>query len=310
MNLAPIVLFTYNRLWHTSQTVEALKCNLYADESDLYVYSDAPKITNHISQVQEVRKYLKTITGFNDVKIIERKTNYGLANNIIEGVSDVVNKYGKVIVLEDDLIISPYFLKFMNEALQYYEDISEVWHVSGWNYPIDIDVSEGTFLWRVMNCWGWATWKNRWRYFEKDIDKIIKSFSKHDINKFNIDGAENFWKQILANKNYKINTWAIFWYATIFKNKGLCLNPNQTFVRNIGMDGSGIHFNKVWNNYNADIQLVNMHNNFIFESNISENKSKLKLIKSYYYNRKVIRFINIVKGLIDKIVNRLFGVGI
>ena len=168
MNYAPIVLFVYNRPWHTKQTIDALKNNYLANESELYIYSDAPKHSQDISSVQEVRNYIKSINGFKNIKIIYRKRNYGLADSIIDGVTEIVNKYGKIIVLEDDIVTSPHFLQFINDALIYYEEVNEVWHISGWNYPIQPINLHDTFLWRVMNCWGWATWANRWQYFEKN----------------------------------------------------------------------------------------------------------------------------------------------
>ena len=245
MNLAPIVLFVYNRPWHTKQTVEALQKNELAKESELFIYCDEAKNEDAGKSVDEVREYIDKVDGFKKVTIIKREKNWGLADSIIDGVTKIVNEYGKIIVLEDDLVTSPYFLKFMNEALEFYKDEEKVWHISGWNYPIDTNGLDDVFLWRLMNCWGWATWADRWRYYEKNIDKTMKEFSKEDIYKFNLDGVGGFWGQVVANKENKINTWAIFWYATIFKRDGLCLNPSQTFVDNIGHDGSGINCGNV-----------------------------------------------------------------
>ncbi len=244
MNLSPITLFVYNRLWHTKQTIEALQKNDLAKESEIFIYSDAAKSIEDQESVQAVREYIKDLDGFKKITIIEREKNWGLADSIIDGVSKVIEKYGKVIVVEDDLVTSPYFLKFMNEALEFYKDEKKVWHISGWNYPIQRENAKDVFLWRVMNCWGWATWADRWQYYEKNVDKLIKEFSKKDIQKFNLDGVENFWSQVLDNQKQKKNTWAIFWYATIFKQQGLCLNPVQTFVENIGHDGSGTYCGK------------------------------------------------------------------
>lgn len=98
-----------------------------------------------------------------------------------------------------------------------------------------------TFLWRTMNCWGWATWSNRWDHFEKNAEKLVQDFSRRDVYEFNLFNSENFWGQVIANKKNKINTWAIFWYAVIFMNNGLCLNPSAQYVLNIGLDGSGEH---------------------------------------------------------------------
>jgi len=291
--LAPIVLFVYNRSDHTRQTIEALQQNELAKESELFIYSDAAKDENAVQSVKEVRKYIKKVDGFKKVIIIEREKNWGLANSIIDGVTKIVNEYGKIIVLEDDLVTSPYFLKFMNEALEFYKDEKKVWHISGWNYPIEVDGKEDIFFWRVMNCWGWATWADRWQYFEKDIEKLIRTFSKDDIKRFNLDGYENFWSQIIANKEARINTWAIFWYATIFQNNGFCLNPSQTFVENIGHDGSGIHCGES-KLYKTDISHINKVHFFL---DIQENKGKVNLIKKFYKSQNRPFFVRVINKI-------------
>lgn len=238
---SPIVLFVYNRPIHTQKTIEALKNNDLASNSDLIIFSDAPKDEMAIQSVLEVRDYIRTIDGFKTISIIEREKNWGLAKSIINGVSDVVNKYGKVIVLEDDIVTSPAFLQFMNQALNHYQNEHNVWHISGWNYPINKNQLDDAFLWRGMNCWGWGTWADRWQYFNKNPDQIIKNWSKSEKYRFDLDGSGIFWKQVLANAKGKINTWAIFWYASIFQHQGLCLNPTVSYVNNIGHDGSGVH---------------------------------------------------------------------
>jgi len=259
VDLAPIVLFVYNRPLHTRQTIEALQQNELAKDSELYIYCDGIKtiedegddfreLQSSInaelqSSVNAVREYVHLLKTFKKVTIIERDRNWGLAASIIDGVSSVVKKHGKIIVLEDDIVTSPYFLKYMNEALDFYEEEDKTWHISGWNYPVKVDSNDEShaFLWQVMNCWGWATWQDKWKYYEKNAKKLIGEFSKQEIEKFNLDGIEDFWGQVLSNDKGETNTWAIFWYATIFKNGGLCLNPVQTFVDNIGIDGSGIN---------------------------------------------------------------------
>ena len=292
-NLSPIVLFVYNRPWHTQQTIEALQKNELAIESDLIIYSDEAKTENEQENVDKVRLYIDQINKFKKVTIIKRETNWGLANNIIDGVTKVVNQYGKIIVLEDDLITSPYFLKYMNEALEVYKDEKKVWHISGWNYPIDSDNLKDVYFCYVMDCWGWATWKDRWKYYEKDADKVINEFNKEDIKKFNLDESEDFFQQIIYNKEKKINTWAIFWYATIFKKDGLCLHPSQTFVKNIGHDGSGVSggINEVF------ASKISLNKNIDFILDIDENKIALERIRNY--------FISLKKSFLIRVINKL-----
>jgi len=293
INLAPIVLFVYNRPWHTEQTVKALQKNELAKESELFIYSDAAKNEEQRESVDEIRNYLKKINGFKKVTVIKREKNWGLANSIIDGVTKIVNEYGKIIVLEDDLVTSPYFLKFMNEALEFYRDKKKIWHISGWNYPIDTDGLEDVFLWRLMNCWGWATWADRWKYYEKDVNKTINEFSKEDIKRFNLDGVENFWGQVISNKDGKINTWAIFWYATIFKKEGLCLNPSRTFVENIGNDSSGTHCGET-DIFKSNLSLFQK---ISFTRNISENKLAVNNLKLFYKSSK--------KSIFERITNKV-----
>jgi hypothetical protein len=248
MPLAPIVLFIYNRPDHTQKTLKALSENYLAKDSILYVYADGPK--ENVSKIEkkyinESRRIVLSEKWCKEIVLIESNVNKGLAASIIEGVTSIVNQYGKVIVLEDDIVTSPYFLTFMNNALDYYVDNLKVWHISGWNHPIKTSGLGDAFFWRTMDCWGWATWKDRWKYFEKDTDKLLEKFTKKDIYRFNINGAENLWGQVVANKKGKINTWAIFWYATIFQKNGLCLSPTLSFVQNIGFDGTGINCGEI-----------------------------------------------------------------
>ncbi|PMM04232.1 sugar transferase [Vibrio breoganii] len=291
---APIIIFVYNRLSHTKQTIEALQKNQYAAQSDLFIYSDAPKNVDTEAQVQEVRNYISSVAGFRTIKIVERDINLGLAANIIDGVTEVVNQYGKIIVMEDDIVTSPAYLSFMNQALDLYEHDTKAWHISGWNYPIERDGLGDTFFWRVMNCWGWATWADRWQYFDKNPRRLIETWNKQKRFHFDLDGSGIFWQQVTANASKEIDTWAIFWYASIYENSGLCLNPSHSFVKNIGNDGSGIHCDdsRIHNKSNAT--LCNKQE-LIFPENVIECSLAVKNIKDY--NRKskplfIIRLIN------------------
>jgi len=292
--LSPIALFVYNRPGHTQQTLDALSANFFANESELFIYSDAPKNQEAVESVQAVRSLLKTVQGFKSVTVIKREKNWGLADSIIDGVTSIVNQYGKVIVLEDDIVTSQNFLQFMNKALAYYENEKNVWHISGWNCLSETYGLDDAFLWRTLDCWGWATWKDRWQYFEKDVDKLIKTFPKKEIYKFNIHNCENIWGQVLANKAGTINTWAVFWYAKIFLNKGLCLNPTVSFVRNIGFDGTGVHCDKssVFSNETLcekDIDFSTI--------SIKENKTALKKIVAYYKKKRKSLLIRAIKKI-------------
>ncbi|MFA5125911.1 MAG: glycosyltransferase family 2 protein [archaeon] len=238
--LAPIVLFVYSRLDHTKITVEALKQNFLAKESQLFVFSDGPKTPEKAGEVNKVRNYLRSIKGFKSVKIFENKKNKGLAKSIIGGVTKIVNQYGRVIVVEDDLLTSKYFLTFMNDALDFYENEKQVISISGYVYPAK-DLPK-TFFIRGADCWGWATWKRGWKMFETNGSKLLKQLQEKGLTKeFNFDDSYDYIQMLRDQIEGKNSSWAIRWYASAFLAGKLTLYPGKSFVRNIGVDGSGTH---------------------------------------------------------------------
>lgn len=241
--LAPIALFVYNRPEHTRRTIAHLQKNVLADESRLFIFSDAAKTDADVAKVEKVRELIKNVAGFKSVKIIERKQNMGLANSIISGVTQLVNDYGKVIVFEDDLLSSPYTLQYFNDALDKYAGEEKVMHVCAYMYNLKADNLPETFFYRAAGSWGWATWARAWKNFQPDIDQLIAQFDKEKISRFSIEHNMNFWRQVQAFKAGKNNSWAIRWYASIFLKGGLTLNPARSLINNIGNDGSGVHSN-------------------------------------------------------------------
>ncbi len=239
-HLAPIVLFVSNRPWHTQQTVEALKNNELAEKSELFIYADGAKNEQVSDSVSQVRRYIATIDGFKKITIIERDKNWGLADSIIDGVTAIINQYGRVIVLEDDLVTSRFFLRYMNEALNLYENDNQVASIHGYIYPIS-NLPE-TFFIKGADCWGWATWKNVWCYFESDgallLDKLKK---KNMLAEFDYDKTAHYSKMLKDQIKGKNNSWAIRWYASTFLRDMLTLYSGESYVYNIGNDSSGTH---------------------------------------------------------------------
>ncbi|WP_423147522.1 glycosyltransferase [Rubrolithibacter danxiaensis] len=290
---APIALFVYNRPEHTRRTLKFLQQNVLADESRLFVFSDGPKTPGDHKNVNEVRELIKDIGGFRSVEVVERPVNLGLANSIIDGVSKLVDEYGKVIVFEDDLISSPYTLQYFNQALQRYETNAKVMHIGAYMYPLQGKNLPQTFFYRAATSWGWATWKRAWKQFEPDIDKLTKQFDKKKINSFSIDGTMNFWKQMQEFKSGKNNSWAIRWYASIFLNGGLTLNPSRSLINNIGHDGTGVH-SGINDMYHVRINPDPVTQ---FPEHVEENPVAYEAIKGFLRKRKgtfmqrVVRFI-------------------
>lgn len=239
--LPPIVLFVYNRPEHTRKTVEALAANDLALESNLFVFSDGAKKPEDTTLVTKVRNYIREVDGFKSVTIAEREQNYGLTKSIITGVTEIVNRFGNIIVLEDDLVTSPYFLKYMHDALQLYENEDRVAAIHGYTFPLNISLPE-TFFLRNTGCWGWGTWRRNWDYFE-DNGKILLAQLTHRKLKaeFDLNGAYPYTRMLEDQANGKINTWDILWHASNFLENRLTLFPRISLVKNIGHDCSGMH---------------------------------------------------------------------
>jgi hypothetical protein len=240
MKLAPIILFTYNRLWHTEQTINALKSNFLAKDSTLIIFSDASKNEEDKNKVTQVRNYIKSIEGFAKVEVVEQIENKGLANSIISGVSQVVAEFGNVIVLEDDMITSPYFITYMNEGLDLYENVAEVGCIHGYRYPIG-KLSEPFFL-KGADCWGWGTWASSWELFNSDGAYLLKRLIESKlIYDFNMEGSYPYSSMLEDQINGKNDSWAIRWRASMFLADKYCLYYNESLINNIGNDSSGTH---------------------------------------------------------------------
>jgi hypothetical protein len=241
MSTAPIALFVYNRPLHSQRTVEALLANELAAQSDLFVFSDGAKSPQAAAAVEAVRAYIRTIRGFRSVHIEERTQNAGLSASIIDGVTRLCDQHGRVIVLEDDLVTSPWFLSYMNQALQMYENDVRVASIHGYCYPVSEELPE-TFFLRGADCWGWATWARAWRHFEPDGSKLLKWLIDRRLDRaFDLDGAYGFTQMLREQIAGKRDSWAVRWHASCFLREEVTLYPGRSLVQNIGNDPSGTH---------------------------------------------------------------------
>lgn len=245
---APVVLFTYNRPEHTKRTIEALAANVLADKTDLYIFSDAAKKEADGEKIREIRDYAAGVRGFASVQLIVREKNFGLAKNIIRGVTEIINQYGTVIVLEDDLVTNRYFLLFMNDALEHYKDSKRVTGVTGFShFDDDLHFSEESYFHTLTGTsWSWGTWADRWSYFDESCADWTEMISDKRLRKqFNYDNTYDFYKIMkMQQTDEKTNSWAIRWYWTNFRRGGYILSPAKSLVSNEGWDGTGEHCGK------------------------------------------------------------------
>lgn len=244
MNLAPIALFVYNRPEHTARTLEALAANYLADQSNLFVFCDGPRTDANavtLAAINSVRALVKSKSWCKTITIYESDTNKGLAESIVSGVTQLVNEFGKIIVLEDDIVTAQGFLSYMNKALNLYKHDEEVMHIGSYiPYTNSISLLPETFFSRFMSCWGWATWQSAWSKANWDAEALYHQISDPNIRyEFNLEGVLNYHEQLENNIIGNIKTWAIMWFTSIFLNKGLCLYPKVSLSDNIGLDGSG-----------------------------------------------------------------------
>lgn len=243
--LAPIILLVYNRPHHTRKILESLKANDLADKSTLFIYADGPKLNStpeNINKIQETRKVLREKQWCQEVYIKELNENLGVDESTIRHVTEIINEYGKVIVLEDDIETSKGFLNFINDALDLYEDEEKVMNISGYMYPVKKELPSSVMLKGYTCNWGWGTWKRAWNHFNPDYKFLASkiSASPESVKEFNIENSYNYLK-MLQECTEVHKPWDICWYASVFLKGGFCIWPGNSLVQNIGHDASGEH---------------------------------------------------------------------
>lgn len=302
MSLAPIVLFVYNRPEHTRQTLDALAKNILAKESELFIFSDAPKSANTLSKVEEVRKCIRNVSGFKKVTIVEREKNLGLANSIIDGVTKVIDQYEKIIVLEDDLVTSRYFLKFMNEALDVYKTREDIFSITGFNYPksvLDISAEYEGDVYLSYRCmsWSWGTWKDRWDKVDWEVENFEKLKNDvKEIRKFN-RGGEDLFTMLKSQMEGKLDSWAIRFCLAHSLNESYCVYPTVSYINNEGFDGSGVHCNMDKSNRLKNDEL-NEKEQLLINKNI---ELDMKIVENFYKITKR-SFFSKLKGFLRRYI--------
>jgi hypothetical protein len=239
---APILVFGYNRPVHLQKALLAIEANPESKHSDVYIFLDGPKPGAKNSEKYEACKLVAQQSySFKSKTIKISPKNLGLANSIKSGIDYVFEFSDRVIVIEDDIILSSSALSFLNQGLTKYATNPIISSLSSYQYPISQHFDSCVGL-RGADCWGWATWIDRWKSVNFDSGSLLAQIeSKGLIYDFDLDGAMDYSSMLGLQTQGKIDSWAICWHGSMFLEGKLCLYPPESLSRNIGSDGTGTH---------------------------------------------------------------------
>jgi hypothetical protein len=292
-SFAPIVLFCYNRPWHLRQTIASLQLNTLAPQSELFIYSDGPKTAADDMPIEEIRVYISGITGFKKVTVVTAEKNKGLAKSIIDGVTQVVKLHGKIIVLEDDMLTTPDFLNFINEALNVYESRQDIFSVSAYTPPILIpeNYKQDLYLASRASSWGWATWAHKWEMADwevKNFEQVKKNTSmKTEFCK----GGSDLWPMLQKQQMGVIDSWAIRWTFAQYNNQAYGLYPVHSKIKNIGTDGTGTNFTFKSGQYGSELATGEV----VMDPELKPDPQLVEVFRNYYNLPLAVKIKNWVK---------------
>lgn len=247
---SPVVLFTYKRPVHTKMVLEALSnCDL-KEHTDVIIYADGLKSTATDKDKEDIEKTRQVLLDyqsnhtFKSLELHLSDQNNGIAYSVKKGAKEQLDNYGKVIIMEDDIVPQKGFLKYMNEALDKYESQNKVWGISGYAFPLqnEKEVQEETFFLPVNCSWGWATWKSRWERADLNVSSIFEKFEKNNVQRENYNFGNYYYYEILeVLRDKKSDVWDALFQASMFLENGVFLYPKRSLAKNIGFDSTGTH---------------------------------------------------------------------
>lgn len=238
----PIAIFAYNRPVHLRRLLESLVANPRLDECDVVIYCDGPKTKDQETNIEATREVAREWASRLNATIVCQAMNRGLAKSIISGVTELCCKYGRAIVLEDDLIVAPGFLNFMLTALVKYRDEERVYEITGHMFPITHNIDVDAIFLPCASTWGWATWERAWKHFDVKADAARNILANPRLrHAFDLNGAINSAEMLEGCLRGEIDSWGILWWLTVFSRNGYTLHPVKSLVRNCGFDSSGTH---------------------------------------------------------------------
>ncbi len=279
---APIVIFAFNRLYSLKHTIASLLENAEAKESDLFIYVDGARVKRNGEEqkVCAVQEYVKRIYGFQSLTYKLSNKNKGLGPSVIEGVTEIINKYGRVIVIEDDLVVNPNFLSYMNQSLNLYEHERRVFSICGYSNKVRCPKNYvyNTYFCHRSSSWGWGTWKDRWSSVDWELEPF-ENYVSHK-NAFNKWGGSDCFGMLKGWHEGKNKSWAIRFCFAQFLQNGVSLFPIRSFVRNYGFDGSGTNCHS-WSRFKCDLDNT-QKKIFVFPNEVCVNEKLLKSALSYH----------------------------
>jgi len=300
MKLAPIAFFAYKRPEHTRKSLESLSQNEGAESSDLFIFCEGAKRIEDEEAVRQVRQVVRSKQWCRNVHVIEHEKNMGCANSIIYGLTKICEEYGSVIVVEDDLLLSPYFLHYMNSALELYKNEQKVMQISGHMFPVKFASSqEDSIFLPFTTSWGWATWQRAWQHFDPDMKGYEQlKLNKNKRYKFDLNGSFAYFNMLEYQLTGEIDAWDIRWYLSTFMLDGLTLFPKKSLVANIGFDGSGTHCGE---SSSLDGEMT-QDKILSMPKSVKLNDKEVNIVFTY------LRSINKQPSLLQRIKNRLLRI--
>lgn len=254
--MSPICLFVYKRYETTKLMLESLLACPECKDSELYVFMDEARNDDEARAVERVRQLFDNLQGFRKVNLFPARMNKGMANSVIGGVTKVLQEHDDIIVLEDDLVVSPDFLQFMNAALKTYKDRSDIWSISGYTprlQELEGDGRNGVFVVPRAQCWGWATWSDRWETVDWEVSDFSRLAQSKELRKEFDKGGNDLFRTLEMERRERIESWAVRWAYAAAKQSRWTVNPMQSKVQNIGLKSSESHVG--WHDERHNVEL-------------------------------------------------------
>lgn len=279
--MSPICLFVYKRYETTKLMLESLLACPECKDSELYVFMDEARNDDEAKAVERVRRLFDNLQGFKKVNLFPARMNKGMANSVIDGVTKVLQEHDDIIVLEDDLVVSPDFLQFMNAALKTYKDRSDIWSISGYTprlQELEGDGRNGVFVVPRAQCWGWATWSDRWETVDWEVSDFSRLAQSKELRKEFDKGGNDLFRTLEMERRERIESWAVRWAYAAAKQSRWTVNPMQSKVQNIGLKSSESHVG--WHDERHNVEL---HGNAtVIDPDVRADDTLVKAFKKHH----------------------------